>query len=129
MGFALQNSNVSRIFQTLGAILMTSQFYGCTYDRTHYSTLLVISLIERGQKLVCRKPYFLGVISHLLPYSCLTHPVLWIAAGMLWIMDASINVSMEPFRAFVGDSLPEKQRTMGFAMQSFLSVLAHQNYH
>jgi maltose/moltooligosaccharide transporter len=46
-------------------------------------------------------------------------PVLWFAAGMLWIMDASINVSMEPFRAFVGDNLPEKQRTMGFAMQSF----------
>jgi maltose/moltooligosaccharide transporter len=46
-------------------------------------------------------------------------PTLWFAAGMLWIMDASINVSMEPFRAFVGDNLPEKQRTMGFAMQSF----------
>jgi maltose/moltooligosaccharide transporter len=46
-------------------------------------------------------------------------PALWIAAGMLWIMDASINVSMEPFRAFVGDMLPEKQRTSGFAMQAF----------
>jgi maltose/moltooligosaccharide transporter len=49
-------------------------------------------------------------------------PVLWFAAGMLWIMDASINVSMEPFRAFVGDNLPEKQRTMGFAMQSFFRI-------
>ena len=46
-------------------------------------------------------------------------PYLWFAAGMLWIMDASINVSMEPFRAFVGDMLPEKQRTSGFAMQTF----------
>ncbi|MCZ7613162.1 MAG: MFS transporter [Ignavibacteriaceae bacterium] len=46
-------------------------------------------------------------------------PVLWIAAGMLWIMDASINISMEPFRAFVGDMLPSEQRTAGFAMQSF----------
>jgi maltose/moltooligosaccharide transporter len=46
-------------------------------------------------------------------------PSLWIAAGMLWIMDASINISMEPFRAFVGDNLPSEQRTMGFAMQSF----------
>jgi maltose/moltooligosaccharide transporter len=45
-------------------------------------------------------------------------PTLWFAAGMLWIMDASINVSMEPFRALL-DNLPEKQRTMGFAMQSF----------
>jgi MFS family permease len=44
---------------------------------------------------------------------------LWMAAGMLWIMDASINVSMEPFRAFVGDMLPSEQRTRGFAMQSF----------
>jgi maltose/moltooligosaccharide transporter len=44
---------------------------------------------------------------------------LWIAIGMLWIMDASINISMEPFRAFVGDMLPPEQRTKGFAMQSF----------
>ena len=46
-------------------------------------------------------------------------PSLGMAAGMLWIMDASINISMEPFRAFVGDNLPSEQRTMGFAMQSF----------
>jgi maltose/moltooligosaccharide transporter len=46
-------------------------------------------------------------------------PALWVAAGMLWIMDASINISMEPFRAFVGDMLPARQRTRGFAMQSF----------
>jgi maltose/moltooligosaccharide transporter len=43
---------------------------------------------------------------------------LWMAAGLLWIVDASINISMEPFRAFVADLLPEKQRTRGFAMQS-----------
>jgi len=46
-------------------------------------------------------------------------PTLWIAAGTLWLMDASINISMEPFRAFVGDMLPGEQRTTGFAMQSF----------
>jgi len=46
-------------------------------------------------------------------------PTLWVAAGMLWIMDASINISMEPFRAFVGDMLPSEQRTVGFSMQSF----------
>jgi maltose/moltooligosaccharide transporter len=50
-------------------------------------------------------------------------PTLWFAAGMLWIMDASINVSMEPFRAFVGDNLPEKQRTMGFAMLFLLGLV------
>jgi len=47
-------------------------------------------------------------------------PALWVAAGMLWIMDASIKISLEPFRAFVGDNLPSEQRTTGFAMQSFL---------
>src|SRR5690554_7349380 len=46
-------------------------------------------------------------------------PTLWMAAGMLWIMDASINISMEPFRAFVGDMLPQRQRTLGFVMQAF----------
>lgn len=46
-------------------------------------------------------------------------PVLWMAVGMLWIMDTSFNVAMEPFRAFVGDKLPSEQRTSGFAMQSF----------
>jgi maltose/moltooligosaccharide transporter len=54
--------------------------------------------------------------------------VLWFAAGMLW-MDASINVSMEPFRAFVGDNLPEKQRTMGLPVfLSGLALTSHQNY-
>jgi maltose/moltooligosaccharide transporter len=44
---------------------------------------------------------------------------LWVAAGLLWIMDASLNITMEPFRAFVGDNLPDRQRTRGYAMQSF----------
>src|SRR5690606_31892759 len=46
-------------------------------------------------------------------------PWLWMAASMLWIMDASINITMEPFRAFVGDNMPAEQRTTGYAMQSF----------
>ena len=45
---------------------------------------------------------------------------LWMAAGLLWVLDASVNVSMEPFRAFVGDMLPQEQRKSGFAMQSLL---------
>jgi maltose/moltooligosaccharide transporter len=49
---------------------------------------------------------------------------LWFAAGMLW-MDASINVSMEPFRAFVGDNLPEKQRTMGLPCSFFIRIGAY----
>ncbi|MFM8683947.1 MAG: MFS transporter, partial [Chthoniobacterales bacterium] len=67
-----------------------------------------------------RRPYFLvgAILASLallaMPYS----GVLWMAAGLLWILDASVNVSMEPFRAFVADLLPEEQRTVGFAMQS-----------
>ena len=46
-------------------------------------------------------------------------PSLWVAAGMLWMMDGSINVTMQPFRAFIGDMLPDEQRTKGFAVQTF----------
>ena len=68
-----------------------------------------------------RKPYFLvgAILASLALFIMPNSPVLWFAAGMLWILDASINVSMEPFRAFVGDNLPDSQRTTGFAMQSF----------
>jgi len=72
-------------------------------------------------KLGRRRPFFLaGAIAASLALLAMPNsPVLWVAAGMLWIMDASINVSMEPFRAFVGDMLPSEQRTIGFSMQSF----------
>ena len=67
-----------------------------------------------------RRPYFLvGAILASLSLLAMPHSsVLWMAAGLLWILDASVNVSMEPFRAFVADLLPEQQRTVGFAMQS-----------
>ena len=124
MGFALQNANVSRIFQTLGAKiddipilwvaapltgLIIQPIIGYFSDRTWHSRL--------GR----RRPYFLigAILASLALFIMPNSPFLWFAAGMLWIMDASINVSMEPFRAFVGDNLPEHQRTKGFAMQSF----------
>ena len=68
-----------------------------------------------------RRPDFLtgAILASLALILMPNSPVLWIAAGMLWIMDASINISMEPFRAFVGDMLPSEQRTRGFATQSF----------
>ena len=68
-----------------------------------------------------RRPYFLtgAILASLALLVMPNSPALWVAAGMLWIMDASINISMEPFRAFVGDNLPSAQRTTGFAMQSF----------
>ena len=123
MGFALQNSNVSRIFQTLGANIDDIPILWVAAPLTGLIIQPIIGYMSdrTWNKLGRRKPYFL--VGALLASAALfvmpNSPVLWFAAGMLWIMDASINVSMEPFRAFVGDNLPEKQRTMGFAMQSF----------
>jgi maltose/moltooligosaccharide transporter len=76
---------------------------------------------EHGGKLGRRKPYFLigAILASLALVVMPNSPALWVAAGMLWIMDASINISMEPFRALVADLLPSEQRTTGFAVQSF----------
>ena len=67
-----------------------------------------------------RRPYFLtgAILSSLALIVMPKSSALWMAAGLLWVLDASINISMEPFRAFVADLLPESQRTRGFAMQS-----------
>ena len=123
MGFALQNSNVSRIFQTLGANIDDIPILWVAAPMTGLIIQPIIGYFSdrTWTKLGRRKPYFLAgaILASVALFLMPNSPVLWIAAGMLWIMDASINVSMEPFRAFVGDSLPEKQRTMGFAMQSF----------
>src|SRR6185369_17341010 len=67
-----------------------------------------------------RRPYFLmgAILATLALIAMPNSSALWIAAGLLWILDASINISMEPFRAFVCDQLPGKQRASGYAMQS-----------
>ena len=122
-GFALQNGNVSRIFQTLGAELdkiailwiaapvtglLVQPIIGYLSDRTWHPFW--------GR----RRPFFFtgailaSTVLILMPNSS----ALWMAAGLLWLMDASINISMEPFRAFVGDKLPPTQRTAGFAFQT-----------
>lgn len=123
-GFALQNANVSRIFETLGANkdelpilwlaapvtgLLVQPIIGYFSDRTWH---------ERWGR---RRPFFaIGAILATIALFLMPNSVaLWMAAIMLWLMDASINISMEPFRAFVGDMLPDEQRTKGFAMQSF----------
>jgi len=123
-GFELQNSNVSRIFETLGANkdeipilwiaapltgLLVQPIIGYLSDRTWHPYW--------GR----RRPYFfIGAVLATIALMVMPNSsALWIAGGMLWIMDASINISMEPFRAFVGDKLPPEQRTAGFAMQSF----------
>jgi maltose/moltooligosaccharide transporter len=123
MGFALQNSNVSRIFQTLGAKIDDIPILWVAAPLTGLIIQPIIGYFSdrTWTRMGRRKPYFLAgaILASAALFIMPNSPVLWFAAGMLWIMDASINVSMEPFRAFVGDNLPEKQRTMGFAMQSF----------
>ena len=124
-GFALQGGNMSRIFQTLGASkddipllwiaapltgLLVQPIIGHLSDRTWHP--------RWGR----RRPYFLlgAVLSSLalffVPYSS----ALWMAAGFLWVLDASINISMEPFRALVADKLPEEPRSYGFVLQTLI---------
>lgn len=122
-GFALQNANVSRIFQTLGAemdqlaiLWIAAPLTGLIVQPIvgHYSD-------RTWTRLGRRRPYFLyGAIATSLALVFMPNSSsLWMSAGLLWILDASINVSMEPFRAFVGDQLPQSQRARGYAMQSF----------
>ncbi len=122
-GFALQNANVSRIFETLGADIETIPILWIAAPVTGLIVQPIIGYLSDNtwNRLGRRRPYFL--VGAILASAALVvmpnSPFLWMAAGMLWIMDASINISMEPFRAFVGDMLPSEQRTKGFAMQSF----------
>lgn len=122
-GFALQNANVSRIFETLGANIDEIPILWIAAPLTGLIIQPIIGHMSdrTWTKLGRRRPYFLvgAILASLSLFVMPNSPVLWVAAGMLWIMDASINVSMEPFRAFVGDLLPANQRTMGFSMQSF----------
>ncbi|MGL5019926.1 MAG: MFS transporter [Luteolibacter sp.] len=122
-GWGLQMGNMSAIYEYLGAKeselpllwlaapltgLIVQPIIGVMSDRTWHPLL--------GR----RRPYFLiGAIVASAALLVMPHSgALWMAAGLLWILDASVNVSMEPFRAFVADLLPEQQRTVGFAMQS-----------
>jgi maltose/moltooligosaccharide transporter len=123
MGFALQNANVSRIFQTLGAEIEDIPILWVAAPLTGLIVQPIIGYMSdrTWNRFGRRRPYFTvgAVCASLALFVMPNSPVLWVAAGMLWIMDASINISMEPFRAFVGDMLPERQRTSGFAMQTF----------
>jgi len=122
-GFALQNANVSRIFETLGASIDEIPILWIAAPVTGLIVQPIIGYLSDRTwgKLGRRRPYFLtgAILASLALVIMPNSPTLWVAAGMLWIMDASINISMEPFRAFVGDMLPSEQRTIGFSMQSF----------
>jgi maltose/moltooligosaccharide transporter len=121
--FGLQNANVSRIFQTLGAQM---EDVAILWIAAPLTGLLVQPIVgyysdRTWNWLGRRRPYFLGgaILTSIALVAMPHSPTLWAAAGALWILDASINVAMEPFRAFVGDQLPERQRPTGYAMQTF----------
>jgi len=128
-GWSLQMGNMSAIYEFLGATpeqipglwlaapmtgLLVQPIVGYFSDRTWHP------------KLGRRRPFFLvgAILSSALLFVMPNAGSIWIAAGVLWILDSSINVTMEPFRAFVADNLDEKQRSRGFAMQSMFIGLA-----
>ena len=128
-GWSLQMNNMSAIYEYLGASpeqipglwlaapmtgLIVQPIIGYLSDRTWHPRL--------GR----RRPYFLigAILSSLALFVMPNASVIWMAAGTLWILDSCINISMEPFRAFVADNLNEKQRSFGFAMQSMFIGLA-----
>lgn len=122
--FGLQNANVSRIFQTLGAKIEEIPILWIAAPLTGLIIQPIIGHLSDKtwhKKWGRRRPYFMtgALLASLALFVFPNVTELWMAAFMLWLLDASINISMEPFRAFVGDMLPDSQSTKGFAMQSF----------
>jgi maltose/moltooligosaccharide transporter len=122
-GWGLQLANMSAIYAKLGADASRIPILWLAGPVTG---LLVQPIIgSMSDRTWCwlgrRRPYFTtgAVLSSVALFFMPDAPALWVAATMLWVLDASINVSMEPFRAFVADKLPDEQRTVGFVMQSF----------
>ena len=123
-GWGLQMANMSAIYRYLGA---EEKDIAILWLAAPLTGLIVQPIIgyysdRTWNRFGRRRPYFLtGAILASLALLVMPHcPSVWIAAGLLWILDASVNISMEPFRAFVGDMLPPAQRKSGFAMQSLL---------
>ena len=122
-GFGLQLANMSAIYAKLGAEADKIPILWLAGPMTGLLIQPIIgSMSDRTwNRLGRRRPYFLtgAILSSIALFFMPDAPVLWVAATMLWVLDASINISMEPFRAFVADKLPVEQRTTGFVMQSF----------
>lgn len=122
-GFALQNANASRIFETLGAPMDAVPGLWIAAPLTGLLVQPIVGYLSdrTWTRWGRRRPFFMigAVLTTLALLVMPNSPTLWIAAGTLWVLDASINVSMEPFRAFVGDQLAPRQRPTGYAMQSF----------
>jgi maltose/moltooligosaccharide transporter len=130
-GFALQNGNASRILQTFGADVEHLSLFWLAAPLTGMIVQPIIGYYsdKTWNRLGRRRPYFLvgailtAIALIIMPNSAVLSgfmPAIIIGAGMLMIMDASINVAMEPFRALVADKLPESQRSFGFSIQTFL---------
>ena len=123
-GWGLQMANMSAIYQYLGA---REQDIPILWLAAPLTGLIVQPIVGHMSdrtwgRLGRRRPYFLtgAILASLALLAMPRSSALWMAAGLLWILDASVNISMEPFRAFVGDLLPNEQRKTGFAMQSLL---------
>lgn len=123
IGFELQNNNMSRIFQTMGASL---DDLPALWIAAPLTGLLVQPIIGHMSdrtwlgRFGRRRPYFLAgaILASLALFFMPLAPVLLFAAALLWLLDASLNISMEPFRAFVGDMLDKKQHSLGYALQA-----------
>lgn len=122
-GWGLQMANMSPIYKYLGASDSQIPLLWLAAPLTGFLVQPIIGAMSDRTwgPLGRRRPYFLigAILSSLALIAMPNCSSLWMAAGLLWILDASINVSMEPFRAYVADKLPEHQRGAGFAMQSF----------
>ena len=124
-GFALQGGFMSRIFQNLGAGEEEIPMLWIAAPLTGLIVQPIIGYLSDNTwspRFGRRRPYFLiGAILASLTLFFIPHsPALWIAAGGLWVLDASINISMEPFRALVADKLPNSQRSYGFVTQTLI---------
>jgi len=122
-GFALQNANLSRIFETLGASVEAIPILWIAAPVTGLLIQPIVGYMSDNTwtRLGRRHPYFLigAILSAVALILLPTASMLWIAVGIFWILGASIDMCMQPYRAFVGDMLPPEQRNQGFAMQSF----------
>lgn len=121
--WGLQNVNTSRIFQTLGANIDELAILWIAGPATGLLVQPVIGYLSDRTpgRFGRRRPYILGgaILSALALFAMPNAPTLWAASLVLWVLTASINIAMEPFRALVADQLPEEQRTAGFATQVF----------
>ena len=121
-GWGLQMANMSAIYNYLGAKPDEVPFLWLAAPLTGLLVQPIIGYLSdrTWTGLGRRKPYFLtgAILSSLALIAMPNSSSLWMAAGLLWVLDASINISMEPFRAFVADMLPTEQQTRGYTMQS-----------